>query len=99
MRMALWSVAVVTIGCGGGSGGAPDAAPASARVAVVSNVDTRALDVLFVIDDSSGMDAHQAALGAAFGELVAGLTSLDGALPDLHVGVVSSSAGVGADTI
>src|SRR5690242_16667002 len=59
---------------------------------------SRNLDVLFVIDDSSGMDAWQNALVAAFPAFVDTLNQLPGGLPDLHLGVVTSDVGtMGAD--
>lgn len=54
---------------------------------------TRALDLLFVVDNSHSMEVEQQRLIAAFDDLVATLTEIGGVLPDLHVGVVSSNAG------
>jgi hypothetical protein len=56
-----------------------------------------ALDVLFVIDNSPSMAAHQQHLVAALPRLIQGLRSdaLDGDLPDLHLGVISADLGGG----
>jgi hypothetical protein len=55
----------------------------------------RAIDILFVIDNSPSMDPKQAALAAAFPRMIAALQSLPGGLPDVHIGVVSSDMGAG----
>lgn len=58
------------------------------------------LDLLFVVDDSAGMEAKQAELARSFERLVAQLEFFDSGddegLPDLHIGVVSTDMGVGA---
>jgi len=54
------------------------------------------LDLLFVIDDSPSMADKQAALVASFPRLVEQLQSLDGGVPDLHLGVISTDMGVHA---
>lgn len=53
----------------------------------------RALDVLFVIDNSAGMGAKQAALIDHFQDFIDVLATVEGGVPDLHVGVVSSNMG------
>src|SRR5688572_20301960 len=55
---------------------------------------TRDVDVLFVVDDSSGMDDAQLYLAAAFAEWSAVLGAFPGGLPNLHLGVVSSDLGI-----
>ncbi len=52
------------------------------------------LDLLFVIDDSPSMADKQNALAASFPRLVEQLQSLDGGIPDLHLGVISTDMGV-----
>lgn len=51
------------------------------------------IDLLFVVDDSSSMAGEQAALAAGFPALVDVLEGLEGGLPDLHIGVVSTNVG------
>jgi Cys-rich repeat protein len=61
---------------------------------------TSAVDILFVIDDSTDMLALQTALMDNFTS--AFLATLEGELggrPDLHIGVVSSDMGVGSNSI
>ncbi|HVU51338.1 MAG TPA: hypothetical protein VHL80_11660 [Polyangia bacterium] len=56
------------------------------------NVD---LDILFMIDDSSSMTPLQGKLTANFPEFMRVLESLPRGLPNVHIGVVSSSMGAG----
>src|SRR5665647_2341904 len=51
------------------------------------------LDILFVIDDSPSMADKQAALAAAFPRMIDVLGQIDGGLPSLHIGVVTSDMG------
>jgi len=52
----------------------------------------RAVDVLFVIDDSGSMADQQASLIASFDGFVAGMREELGGAPSLHVGVVTTDA-------
>lgn len=54
-----------------------------------------ALDVLFVIDNSSGMEPFIGVLPEAMRSFVAVLRSTPGGLPDLHAGVVTTDMGTG----
>jgi hypothetical protein len=56
---------------------------------------TRALDILFMVDNSSSMTSMQAALAAGFTSFMNVIDSLPGGTPDLHIGVVSSDMGAG----
>lgn len=69
--------------------------PCSAVVADVLVTSSRALDLLFVVDDSASMAEEQAALTANFGQLVSVLASSPGGLPDLHIGVINADLGAG----
>lgn len=51
------------------------------------------VDILFVIDNSGSMDEEQTALLANFDRFIDVLDNLDGGLPDLHIGVVTSDMG------
>ena len=57
------------------------------------------VDLLFVVDNSSGMAAKQQALVASFPALVRALRAAAGGLPDLRVGVVSSNMGAGGSRL
>lgn len=80
----------------GPGGGAADAGPGRADSPFVPYdagpaPDCRAVDVLFVIDDSASMADQQAALIASFEGFVAGMRArLGGSGLDFHVGVVST---------
>ena len=69
---------------GGGSGGAPP---------------TRAVDVLFLVDDSSSMRLSQMKLERDFLAFVNTLKALPDGLPDMHIAVISSDMGAGAGDI
>ena len=53
----------------------------------------RNLDLLFVVDNSPSMADNQAALAASFPKMVDVLAQLDGGLPNLHIGIVTSDMG------
>lgn len=55
------------------------------------------VDILFVVDNSGSMDPHQTNLRANFPKLIDALRSnkLGGAIPNVHIGVVSTDVGVG----
>jgi hypothetical protein len=55
----------------------------------------RAIDILFMIDNSPSMDPKQTALANNFPKMISVLSSLPDGLPDVHIGVVSSNMGAG----
>ena len=55
----------------------------------------RAIDILFMIDNSLSMGPKQAALALNFPKMITTLEALPGGLPDVHIGVVSSNMGAG----
>jgi len=58
-----------------------------------------AVDILFMIDNSSSMAPLQQQLAAGFDAFMSIIDGLPGGTPDLHIGVVSSDMGVGDDSI
>jgi hypothetical protein len=62
------------------------------HVPITSN---RSLDILFVVDDSGSMGEEQSSLATNFHRFVSVLENLNGGLPNLHIGVVSTDAGAG----
>ena len=56
----------------------------------------RTADILFVIDDSGSMEEEQASLRANFGRFTGVLETLEGGMPDVHIGVVTSDLGTSA---
>lgn len=57
------------------------------------------IDLLFLVDNSPGMDTKQKALADAFPALLAQLKDLPGGPPDLHIGIVSSDLGAGTSPV
>ena len=56
----------------------------------------RNIDILFVIDDSPSMADKQANLANNFPNFINVLNTIEGGLPDVHIGVVSSDVGTKA---
>ena len=81
----------------GESNWARELPPGFVVVADIAPTSTRALDILFVIDDSESMREEQEALRASLGRsLVDVLDARFGGRPDLHIGVVSTDMGANA---
>jgi MYXO-CTERM domain-containing protein len=57
-----------------------------------------AVDILFMIDDSSSMTSMQLKLGQQIQSFVGALDALPGGFPDVHVAVVSSDLGAPGDS-
>jgi len=55
----------------------------------------RQVDILFVVDNSTSMDDEQASLTTNFPKFINRLTTVQGGLPDVHLGVISSDVGIG----
>jgi hypothetical protein len=87
-------------GSSGGSGtdGGMDGA-AGRQVTYISATANRQLDLLFMVDNSSSMEAAQVNLAANLPSFMNVLKGLPGGLPDLHIGVVTSDMGAGSGTI
>ncbi|HVU49549.1 MAG TPA: hypothetical protein VHL80_02620, partial [Polyangia bacterium] len=86
------------VGADGGAGvGAGGASGAGQVVFTFSQGLNRSVDVVFMVDDSSSMTPLQAKLTDAFPAYIDALKALPGGLPDIHIGVVSSSMGAGRD--
>ncbi len=58
-------------------------------------LDTRAVDLLFVVDNSGSMGDEQMRLKRQFPLLMHELRTMRGGLPDLHIGVTSTDLGAG----
>jgi hypothetical protein len=74
----------------------PDPAPAIIDTRQFKQSVNHKLDILFMVDDSSSMAPLQAKMQAQLPAFMDALADDTGKLPDLHVGVVSSSYGGGA---
>lgn len=53
----------------------------------------RGVDILFVIDNSDSMGEEQASLIANFDRFISVLEQIEGGLPDVHLGVISTDMG------
>lgn len=102
--------AMTLVACGDDGGGqptdagidspdAPDVPSDLRTVATLPATLNRNLDVLFVVDDSSGMSEEQANLAANFPLFVNRLQAFPGGLLDLHLGMVSTNVGSGGVNI
>ena len=56
----------------------------------------READILFVIDNSGSMKEEQDSLRANFGRFTQVLETIEGGMPDVHIGVVTSDLGTSA---
>jgi hypothetical protein len=63
------------------------------EVGSLKAIPNRNLDLLFVVDNSGSMLDQQASLAAAFPHMMDRLAELDGGLPNLHIGVITSDLG------
>ena len=55
----------------------------------------RDIDILFVIDNSGSMREEQESLAANFNRFINVLNNIEGGLPNVHIGVVSTDMGAG----
>lgn len=83
----------VLCGCGGGDSPRDSGPDPRQQVASIAATPNRDLDLLFVIDDSGSMADKQNNFAASFAPFVNVLSSFDGGLPNLHIGVVSTDMG------
>jgi len=92
MRFRVGLVAVLC-GCGGGGSSPGDAGPDRVQVVSVPVTPNRNLDLLFVVDDSGSMADKQNNLAVNFPNFINVLNTLEGGLPNLHLGVVTTDMG------
>jgi hypothetical protein len=69
--------------------------PCDDVVAVVPTTLNRDLDILFMIDNSGSMAEEQVSLGNNFHRMITVLETVEGGLPNVHIGIVSSDVGAG----
>ena len=89
-------IVVLLGGCIDRSLGEVNALVPNGESKVISRAGVRDVDILFVIDDTSGMVAKQPALAGALGTYMRTLEGMKGGLPNVHIGVVSASVIAGA---
>lgn len=59
-------------------------------------IPNRDVDILFLVDNSGSMEAEQASLRANFPRFMGVLETIDGGLPNVHIGVATSNLGQSA---
>src|SRR5262245_54401185 len=87
------SLVCLLAACVGGGNSQPDAGNAYVEVAAIPITRNPDVDLLWVLDDSTSGLEHQQDVTNAFPLLLNTLSSLEGVLPNLHIGVVSSDVG------
>lgn len=63
------------------------------EITTLKAIPNRKLDLLFVVDNSPSMLGKQHALTQSFPRMIEILERVDGGLPDLHIGVITSDMG------
>jgi hypothetical protein len=100
MVFLLWAAAATGCGDNGGMVGHTDDAAPMRPDAAYAEVETRPtlsrdVDILFVVDDSGSMRQEQESLANNAQRFVDVLQQLEGGLPNIHLGFVSSNVGTG----
>jgi hypothetical protein len=99
-RIALAAVAGTLSGaCSSSSNAPPPPSDAGLTSMTFAHPSVRDLDVLFVIDDAPGMAPAQERLRASFAAFTETLRTLPAGYPDLHVAIISSDLGAGAEDV
>jgi hypothetical protein len=93
MRTCSWIGLLAVGGCGLNVIHVGDDPTEMKEVASIPSMVNRDLDLLFMIDDSPSMSDKQTALLASFPKMMDQLESLDGGLPNVHIGVATSDLG------
>ncbi|MGE0867502.1 MAG: hypothetical protein AB7P03_02990 [Kofleriaceae bacterium] len=94
-RHALWSLLVLA-GCPDREISTVPIDQGKVQIEQYPAVERRDLDILFVIDNSGSMEQEQASLRTNFDTFISVLESLEGGLPNIHIGVVTSDMGTSA---
>jgi len=90
--MAVTALVTATGACRS-EGSSPEYVPLVAELPATPNRD---LDLLFVIDDSTGLIEAQQRLAASFPIVLERLGAVPGGLPNLHIGVITTDMGTKA---
>jgi len=89
------AIALLSAGCIGREVASLPPRTSSEAFQDIPIAEDRRLDLLFVIDDSGSMQAEQTSLGANFPRFIERLEEIEGGLPDVQIGVVSTNVGAG----
>lgn len=91
----LLGAAVLTTGCPDREVGKVDPKPITDQKKEVPVQINRDIDILFVIDNSGSMREEQDSLAGNFNRFINVLNNIEGGLPNVHIGVVSTDVGAG----
>ena len=95
MRIESALVLAAAAGCAGRDVSAVDPDRSTEQPTVIPVSMNRQVDILFVVDDSHSMRHEQESLAVNFPRFIDVLESVQGGLPDIHLGVVSTNVGTG----
>ncbi len=91
---SLFACAALALGgCPGRSVAQVDPVPSPDIDKTIPVDNNRNIDILFVIDNSGSMREEQTSLTANFGNFIEVLEDVQGGLPNVHIGVVSTNTG------
>lgn len=95
--MAVVLGLAVSAACGGGSDDddTPPTPDGLTAVATIPATPNRALDLLLVVDDSGSMLEEQIELRNRLQDFIDVANTLEGGLPDVHIGVATTNVGTG----
>lgn len=96
MRAKLVLLAPLLVGCPDRTISGVPVEQGKVETKTIPAVPRTDLDVLFVIDDSGSMKEEHESLKRNFGDFIAVLESLDGGLPNVHIGVITPDLGTSA---
>ena len=93
--IGLLAVLVAFIGCAQREVSKVNPRDVSVSKEVVSVLLSRDIDILFVVDNSKSMDQEQISLAKNFPKFIAELEKIEGGLPSVNIGVISTDVGGG----
>ena len=90
----VWFLALVATGCIGREVAEVEPNQNKEQYKDIPVLVNRDIDILFLIDNSGSMTEEQASLVANFNRFINVLETIEGGLPNVHIGVVSTDVGV-----
>jgi hypothetical protein len=99
MRLFALAAVIALAGCPDRDISRLDPSQARAETKDIPVTPNRNVDILFVVDDSGSMKEEQDSLAQNFPRFIQRLSTLQGGLPSVHIGVVSTDVGTGTDKV
>lgn len=93
MRTSSFIWLLLLAGCPDRPIGSVDPVQVKSETMTLPASPNRDVDILFVVDNSGSMEQEQASLRANFGKFMDVLSTIEGGIPNLHIGVVTSNLG------